>query len=233
MKNQGKKFAFLAALLSLSILLTGCGAGSNTGVWIAIIVMVFIAVFAATSGVVYLVLQKVLPPEEEQPHAARPAQHRSEEIDDVGRRPLLRPTAQTAVQNRGGEWICPRDHSRNTGPYCIACGASRPQKQAAARPAQASRTVRSEEEARYAPQSRQSYAPTGTTQTRTQPAAPAGTTQTRTQPAAPQQEQVYTGKFARKEPQPVQEESIAGESEYDAELLAAIFREAEQGDSEE
>ena len=46
-------------------------ARSNTGVWIAITVMVFVAVFAATSGVVYLVLQKLLPPEEPKSHGPR------------------------------------------------------------------------------------------------------------------------------------------------------------------
>ena len=48
----------------------------------------------------------------------------------------------------------------------------------------------------------------------------------------PEPTPAYTGKFAKKA-SPAPAEQPAQESEYDAELLAAIFREAEQGDGQQ
>ena len=59
MKKARKMTALLMVLFLLTMMLSACGASqgapsakSNTGVWIAITVMVFVAVFSATSGVV-------------------------------------------------------------------------------------------------------------------------------------------------------------------------------------
>ena len=257
MKKARKWIALLAVLMLLSMLLAACGsrkcslcgksfrgdghntsmgilcddcynssalgtvsARSNTGVWIAITVMVFVAVFAATSGVVYLVLQKLLPPEEPKSHGPRNG--------GAGQRP--RPY--------GGEWVCPRDHSRNSGPYCTLCGAPRPQppkagSAGAQRPAQPVRPQQPQSPAAY-PQAQRPVPPAP------QPtaAAPRQTPQfdfdaaeqnTVSQPEPPP---AYTGKFAKKA-SPAPAEQPAQEPEYDAELLAAIFREAEQGDGQQ
>ena len=261
---------------------------TNTGVWIAITVMVFVAVFAATSGVVYLVLQKLLPPDTAAPSPSRRRVPQEEEYDDVLRPalPVQRPAAHTqrptassrptapnrptAPANRPaaqrgytGEWVCPRDHSRNSGPYCTLCGAPRPQ---APRPASAARPVTNDSAQRPArpatqppqpapqPAPRQTYAESFQSAPKSAPApdwqepdildaylrepddyAP--------QTAAPAAEPTpaYSGKFARKPqnqepPAPPQDdqqqEAPAAEPEYDAELLAAIFRQAEQGTDE-
>ena len=223
--------------------------GSNTGIWIAVTVMVFIAVFSATSGVVYLVLQKLLPPEKPskrtrsiqddyedfeatQPAPARPAAN-----------PQARPVSGAPRGNAAnGTWICPRDKSRNTGPYCTVCGADRPAapRAAAQRPQNGGNAVprgtRGGEQNAYQPGT---YAP------RTQQAAPRPQQPApRPQQAAPEArrpvyeapapnpgpvspapgEKEYRGKFARRQ----QEE----EPEIDSELLAAIFREAAEGPKE-
>ena len=122
--------------------------------------MVFVAVFAATSGVVYLVLQKLLPPDAA---PGRPARRmpRKDDYDDIPvrrsaprpaapaqrpaspnraaapSRPAAAPSRQAAPRAYTGEWVCPRDRSRNSGPYCTLCGAPRPQapRPAAPRPA--------------------------------------------------------------------------------------------------
>ena len=268
---------------SFSGLGTTATRSTNTGVWIAITVMVFVAVFAATSGVVYLVLQKRLPPDTTAPRAARRRAPQEEEYDDVSRPalPVQRPGAHTqrpAAPNRPtasanrpaarrgytGEWVCPRDRSRNSGPYCTLCGAPRPQaprSASAVRPAaNGSSTQRPARPAAQPPQpapqpvQRQTYAESF------QPApksAPATAWQEpdildtylrepdeyAPQTAAPAAEPTpaYSGKFARKPqnqdpPAPPQDdqqpEAPAAEPEYDAELLAAIFRQAEQGTDE-
>ena len=108
--------------------------GSNTGVWIAVTVMVFIAVFSATSGVVYLVLQKLLPPEKAAPKSRRSQDYDYDDFQSpkpVAPRPTGSPQARpvnsaprSSAEN--GMWICPRDKSRNSGPYCTVCGSNRP-----------------------------------------------------------------------------------------------------------
>lgn len=108
--------------------------GSNTGVWIAVTVMVFIAVFSATSGVVYLVLQKLLPPEKATPKSRRSQDYDYDDFQSpkpVAPRPTGSPQARpvnsaprSSAEN--GMWICPRDKSRNSGPYCSVCGSNRP-----------------------------------------------------------------------------------------------------------
>lgn len=238
---------------------------TSTGVWIAITVMVFVAVFAATSGVVYLVLQKLLPPEDSKPHTARRSMPREEVYDDISaRRPIPRPAAPAQshppVQNRPaaspsrpavphsptGEWVCPRDRSRNSGPYCTVCGVPRPQapRPAAPRPAagtapvqRPAQPVQQRPSAQPAPKT----APADAWQTPsmydaygTEPAAYSPRAAAPATDPAP----AYTGKFAKKTQSDdltspsvsfQQEEPTAAEPEYDADLLAAIFREAEQG----
>ena len=276
---RGQSYNTAAGVICESCYLSGAALGassgrSNTGVWIAITVMVFVAVFAATSGVVYLVLQKVLPPEDSKPHAARRSTPREEVYDDISaRRPIPRPAApaqnRPPVQNRPaaspsrptvphsptGEWVCPRDRNRNSGPYCTVCGSPRPQapKPAAPRPAAGTATMQ-----RPAQSVQQRPAQPVQQRPSAQPApkaAPAdawqmpsmydayGAEQTAYSPrsTAPAAEPApaYTGKFAKKTQQSddltapsvsfQQEEPTAAESEYDADLLAAIFREAERG----
>ena len=216
--------------------------GSNTGIWIAVTVMVFIAVFSATSGVVYLVLQKLLPPEQPSNRSRRAQDYDYDDYEaprPTPARPAASPQARPAKgtprsTGNNGIWICPRDKSRNSGPYCTVCGTNRP---AAPRPAAqrpqnggntSARFQQTEERAAYQPNAYaprpqqpaprpQQPVPEGA---RRQPAAPAygepiaKPRQTAAEPA----EKEYRGKFARRE----QEE----EPEIDSELLAAIFREA-------
>ncbi len=220
---------------------SAASAGSNTGVWIAITVMVFVAVFAATSGVVYLVLQRVLPEEKPAPRATQRQEtapvYRAPQRPasaTANQRPVTQPTRQPQRTAYTQEWVCARDHSRNFGPYCTLCGAPRPQQ---SRPAaqqsqqpQQTRQVRPTGQsgnAYYAAAQRQQPQPTQQQPTQ-QPVQP------RYVPEEPVAEAVptYSGKFARK-PQPEAEPaSLADDAEFDAELLAAIFREAEQGDQE-
>ena len=246
MKNTKKYAALLLAALLLPVMLTGCsGSGSNTGVWIAVIVMVFIAVFSATSGIVYLVLQKVLPPEKPAARTRRPRAYSSDDFDSTTTvhgmdraRPVYTAnnTAPRTTPTSNGVWVCPRDKSRNTGPYCTVCGGNRP---AAPRPAArpAGEGTASQRPAR--PQA----TPTVNQQTVRPYSAPDMANQQRgsQQPAAPvyrnpaPQEEVreYRGAFAR----PAQSEPSAldtdFDSEVDSELLEAIFREAAQGSDEE
>lgn len=162
---------------------------SNAGVWIAVIVMVFIAVFAATSGVVYLVLQKVLPPErpasrsrrvqEEEPPRPRrtpvedyeaPRPRRNPAEDYTTRPAAPRPANQTAPRpTANGVWVCPRDKSRNTGPYCTVCGANRP---AAPRPVQRPAGEAVPQRSQMRPQSTQPPRPTAANGARTDRPAP-------------------------------------------------------------
>lgn len=213
--------------------------GSNTGVWIAITVMVFVAVFAATSGVVYLVLQRVLPDEKPAPHAAR--RQEPAPVYRAPQRPATQPVQQPARQSASQsqrnaysqEWVCARDHSRNFGPYCTICGSPRPQ---AARPAahqQQQRTqpvrqnVTQNGDAYYAAAPRPQPQPTQQ-QSAQQPVPPRYVPQ-----QAPEASPTYSGKFARK-PQPEAEPApLVDDAEFDADLLAAIFREAEQGTDEQ
>lgn len=125
MKRITKYAAMLLTALFLTATLTGCSAsGSNAGVWIAVIVMVFIAVFAATSGVVYLVLQKILPPEKPAARTHRAREYVSDIFDeDTVCRPV---NPARSATGSGSVWVCPRDKSRNTGPYCAVCGGKRP-----------------------------------------------------------------------------------------------------------
>ena len=274
---------------SFSGLGTTATRSTNTGVWIAITVMVFVAVFAATSGVVYLVLQKLLPPDAA---PGRPARRvpRKDDYDDIPvRRSTPRPAApaqrpassnRAAAPNRptaaasrpaaprayAGEWVCPRDRSRNSGPYCTLCGAPRPQapRPAAPRPAANGGAQRPAQPAAQpmqpAPQPVQRQPQAQSFQPAPK-AAPAPAWQETdlldaylTEPtesafteAAPLAESApaeavptYSGKFARKPqsaeqspaPQDVRQEPELEEPEYDAELLAAIFRQAEQGTDE-
>ncbi len=270
----GKSFRGEGHSTSMGILCDDCynsvsGLGtastsSNTGVWIAITVMVFVAVFAATSGIVYLVLQKLLPPGTSKPqdtrvggtrnnsNAARPAansysaprpQPRSSasmknEETLIMPRPRPQPPRTATPNPYGGEWVCPRDRSRNSGPYCSVCGAPRPQ---APKSANSARQVRPQQPQPQQPQRPAVYpqaqppvqsaaAPKQSQRPQFDFDAAEINTSARTE-AAP----TYTGKFAKKaEPAPVEQQpEAAQEPEYDAELLAAIFREAEQGDGQE
>ena len=189
--------------------------GSNTGVWIAVTVMVFIAVFSATSGIVYLVLQKLLPPE-------KPAPRRRVETDEDDFE-TPRSAAPAAPRAEGGVWICPRDKSRNTGPYCAVCGGYRP-----TAPRQTPQGTRLNVSA----QGQNPTRPSGTygarpQQPTAQPRQQMPVSDYRRpepqarqhQPAAEEPQKEYKGRFARREPEPE-------ETEVDSELLAAIFREA-------
>lgn len=232
-----KKMISLLMLLLLTVSLTACGSSAssgNTGIWIAVTVMVFIAVFSATSGVVYLVLQKLLPPEKPRTRSRRTEDYDYDDLQPVKSapprpapnpqtRPAPNPQARPAV-NPGGNtgsgdvWLCPRDGSRNFGPYCTVCGTNRP---AAARTAPAARG-----------QNVQSRPVSGGGSEIRQPRAFAqGAQEPSYQPPVSRQpapEKEYRGKFARKEPVAVPVE----EPEVDSELLAAIFREAAENPEE-
>lgn len=208
------------------------GGNSNAGVWIAVIVMVFIAVFSATSGVVYLVLQRLLP---KQKPRSRVIQTPDYDYDDY--EPVVPSTPRsvntTDFRMTGDMWICARDGSRNAGPYCTVCGAKRP---APPRPAgETTAAQRGPVQAKpQTPQPRTSYDNQETVgyprQTppvpQRQPAAPAfrepDPVQPRSTPVldAPASEKPYRPRFARQQP------SVEEEPEYDSEILAAIFREA-------
>ena len=226
------------------------GSGSNTGVWIAVIVMVFIAVFSATSGVVYMVLQKVLPPQKPRSRVFRTPDYDDDFETAAPSKP--RPVSTSAPRGAGGMWVCARDGSRNSGPYCTVCGAKRP---AAPRPSgaspasqrsqvtgqqvrpQASRPQNDSGENRQAPQPRTSYETeenvgyprqTPPVQQR-QPAAPAFRNPESVQP---QSKSIQSSPDARVSEKPYrprfarQEPPVEQEPEYDSEILAAIFREA-------
>lgn len=226
------------------------GSSSNTGVWIAVIVMVFIAVFSATSGVVYLVLQRVLPPEKPRSRVVRTPDYDYDDFEPAAPS-NPRPVSTSAPRNAGGMWVCARDGSRNTGPYCTVCGAKRP---AAPRPSgetpasqrgpvasqqarpQSSRPQSDPGANQQAPRPRTSYDteetagyPRQTPPVQQQPAAPTfrnpkpaqpQSAPIQSAPAAPASEKPYRPRFARQEP------SVEEEPEYDSEILAAIFREA-------
>lgn len=256
MKKIKKYAALLLTALLLTATLTGCAAsGSNAGVWIAVIVMVFIAVFAATSGIVYLVLQKILPPEKP---AARPRRVREYADFDETPRSYAAPQAVPRADGKS-VWVCPRDKSRNTGPYCTVCGCKRPvpprpasqsegvgqQRPARAQSApaasqQAPRRPASPYEAEQSGFARQQF------QKPQQPQAPVQRNPAPVQRApAPQPEEVpeYRGAFARPAksvpPTPDVTESqpssldVEFDSGVDSEFLEAIFREAAQGNDEE
>ncbi|MGM9604253.1 MAG: hypothetical protein ACI3XG_04245 [Faecousia sp.] len=211
---------------------------SNTGVWIAVVVMVFIAVFSATSGVVYLVLQKKLPPEKPVSRSRRIPQEPADYDDFESPWPSApRPVSNTAPRPSGGVWICPRDRSRNSGPYCTVCGANRPavprQGNSASQrgPGQA-RPQNSASWPQSAPAAQQGARPRAAFEADSfgsmnqrpvqRPAAPAFRASQPAQRPAPnqavEQEKEYRPRFARQEP--------VEEPEVDSELLAAIFREA-------
>ncbi len=215
--------------------------GSNTGVWIAVVVMVFIAVFSATSGVVYLVLQKKLPPKRP---ASRSRRVPEETMDMDDFEPTwsspARPVNNTPPRPYGGVWICPRDKTRNSGPYCSVCGSNRP---SAPRPAgnnsapgqarpqtpvsrpQSPADVRRSE--RVAAPQNDSGVNRQPIPAQRRPASPAPRSSepdqwpTATRPSTPPApaKEPYRPRFARPEPEET-------EPEVDSELLAAIFREA-------
>ena len=224
------------------------GSSSNAGVWIAVIVMVFIAVFSATSGVVYLVLQKVLPPQKSRSRVVRTPDYNDDYEAAAPANP--RPVSASASRSADSMWVCARDGSRNSGPYCTVCGSKRP---AAPRPSGASPAsqrvqataqqarpqaarLRVTDENRQVPRPRTSYETAEnlgysrqTPPVQQQPAAPAFRTPEPAQPqskpiqsapVAPAGEKPYRPRFARQEP------SVEEEPEYDSEILAAIFREA-------
>lgn len=269
---RGQSYNTAAGVVCESCYLSGAGLGassgrSNTGVWIAITVMVFVAVFAATSGVVYLVLQKLLPPEDSKPHTARRSMPREEIYDDISarrqipqpaapaqNRPAAAPSRPAVPHSPTGEWVCPRDRNRNSGPFCTVCGSPRPQapKPAAPRPAAGTATMqRPAQPVQQRPAQPVQQRPSAQPAPKADPAdawqMPSmydayGAEQTAYSPrsTAPAAEPApaYTGKFAKKTQQsddltpPVssrQEEPTEAEPEYDADLLAAIFREAERG----
>lgn len=214
--------------------------GMSTGAWIAVVVMVFIAVFAATSGIVYLVLQRVLPPEEpvsrlvqtpdSQPRAPRPAPPR----------PAANPAPRSG-DTGSGVWICPRDGSRNTSRYCSVCGASRPASSAprqgspsAQRPA-APRQENRPASGNGAGPSPRYAAPAGQT-ARTDGAEPAAPRQTPPAQVSPEAEEpkAYRPRYARPAQEQPQRKEPEIDPEIDSEWLSAIFREAARDtDSEE
>ncbi len=95
---------------------------TSSGVWVAIVVMVFVVVLSATSGVVYIVLRQKLEQQKPAPRRGqpRPPVRRSEPPRAAPRQSPPAPAQQ------GSFWVCPNDRSRNTGRYCVACGAPRP-----------------------------------------------------------------------------------------------------------
>ena len=242
-----KKYAaLLLAVLLLTGTLTGCSAsGSNAGVWIAVIVMVFIAVFSATSGIVYLVLQRVLPPEKPKVRTRREYTSDAFEAPRPAAAPRRTPGAGGAAPRAnpaaGGVWICPRDKTRNTGPYCSVCGGNRP---AAPRPAArptaetpaAQRPVRAQGTpgVNQQPVRNRPAQTTGFAIQEPKPQQPEAPVYTAPAPAPqPEKVQQYQGAFAR----PTQTEPSALDMDLDfdvdSELLEAIFREAAQGSEEE
>lgn len=95
---------------------------TSSGAWIAIVVMVFVVVLSATSGVVYIVLRQKL-------EQRKPVTRRSQPQPPVRRSEPPRPAPRQsppAPAQQGGFWVCPNDRSRNTGRFCVACGAPRP-----------------------------------------------------------------------------------------------------------
>ncbi len=243
MRNS-KKIISVLALLLLAAGLSGCGSSAssgNTGIWIAVTVMVFIAVFSATSGVVYLVLQKLLPPEKPIGKSRRAEDYDYDDLEPeksapprpsaaAQRRPAANPqVCQTAQVPRSSVssdiWVCPRDRNRNAGPYCAVCGGKRPEAPRANQVSQPPQSAPSRYAARPEPAARQpgAFAARAQQPTAVQPVQ---------QPAPPMQtpqkgEKEYRGKFARRESaQPVEE------PEVDSELLAAIFREAAENPEE-
>lgn len=223
--------------------------GMSTGAWIAVVLMVFVAVFAATSGIVYLVLQRVLPPEE-------PVSRLVQTPDSQPRAPRTappRPAASPAPRSGdtgSGVWICPRDGSRNTSRYCSVCGASRPASSAprqgnpsaprqgnpsAQRPA-APRQENRPASGNGAGSSPRYAAPAGQT-ARGDGAEPAAPRQASPAPVSPEAEEpkAYRPRYARpaQEQQPQRKEPEI-DPEIDSEWLSAIFREAARDtDSEE
>lgn len=227
------------------------GSSSNTGVWIAVIVMVFIAVFSATSGVVYLVLQRVLPPEKPRSRVVRTPDYDYDDFEPAAPS-NPRPVSTPAPRTSGGMWVCARDGSRNTGPYCTVCGAKRP---AAPRPSgEAPASQRGPVASQQArPQTSRPQSAPGANQQATRPRTSYETEETAGFPrqASPvQQRQPAAPAFRNPEPaQPTsapiqsapatqasekpyrprfarQETPVEEEPEYDSEILAAIFREA-------
>lgn len=247
---------------------TAVRSGSNAGVWIAVIVMVFIAVFAATSGVVYLVLQKVLPPERPAGRSRRvqeeePPRPRRAPVEDFEAPRPRRNTAESYAAPRqtnqtpprptaNGVWVCPRDKSRNTGPYCAVCGANRP---VAPRPAQRPGAVPQQSVSQQNPAPR----PTAADQARAAAFAQEASSHINREPAPQPSQQYRVGKFQApagrfqapqqyqppvQQPEPRQTDAREGfrtayvrpeqedftavdtDMDVDSELLAAIFREA-------
>lgn len=219
---------------------------SNTGVWIAVVVMVFIAVFSATSGVVYLVLQKKLPPEKPVSRSRRIPENPRDYDDFESPWPSTpRPVSNTAPRPSGGVWICPRDRSRNTGPFCTVCGANRPAaprstggnptSQRGPASGQARPQAPRPQSSPAAQQAERTWSAAFETETSgrfsrqtppvQQPAAssfrdsqPVQRPTGQSAPPAPAASKEYRPRFARQEP--------VEEPEVDSELLAAIFREA-------
>jgi len=103
--------------------------GTSSGVWVAIVVMVFVVVLAATSGVVYIVLRQKLEQQKPMPRRGKsqPPVRRSEPPRAAPRQspPAPRQSSPASAQ-QGSFWICPNDRSRNTGRFCVVCGAPRP-----------------------------------------------------------------------------------------------------------
>lgn len=104
---------------------------TSSGVWVAIVVMVFVVVLAATSGVVYIVLRQKLEQEKPAPRRSqpRPPVRRSQPQppDRRSEPPRAAPRqSPSAPAQQGSFWVCPNDRSRNTGRFCVACGAPRP-----------------------------------------------------------------------------------------------------------
>ena len=234
-----QKMISLPAMLLLVLTLTGCGSAAssgNTGIWIAVTVMVFIAVFSATSGVVYLVLQKLLPPEKPRARSRRTEDYDYDDLEPAKSapprpapnpqvRPVPNPQSRPAVNTNGGSgsgdvWLCPRDGSRNFGPYCAVCGTNRP-----VAPRTAAADLPQSGQSRPTPRAESGIRQPGAFTARMQeqpyqkPAA---------QPRQPVAEKEYRGKFARREPA----ETTVEEPEVDSELLAAIFREAAENPEE-
>ena len=79
-------------------------------------------------------------------------------------------------------------------------------------------------ERQYAQQPEQAYAPNQPYDFASRPVS---------QPVSQEPESTYTGKFAKKTNQPPEFDQMdSADAEFDADLLEAILREAEQGDGE-